>query len=264
MKVFFTCGRLKPLFLIVIILLLTVGISSNVNATDYYSRATGNWNNRMTWSLTSGGAAVPNGSFPASGPGAGDNVYIEVGTVTMTSNPTISLLTIEGGTLRLTNTTTNRTLTVSGNVSIISGTISLTNSSGDGTLNVAGNFSATGGTLTTTGGGGGAGFVVFNKSGTQTYTSGTTITNTNFTVNSGSILQMAAPATVVTGTSFTLSSGATLGVTSAAGITTAGATGNIQTTTRTYAAGANYIYNGSANQAVGNGLTQNTPANLTI
>lgn len=64
--------------------------------------------------------------------------------------------------------------------------------------------------------------------------------------------------------SFTLSSGATLGITSSGGISTSGATGNIQVTgTRSYSTGANYIYNGSVNQVVGNGLPN--PANsLTI
>ena len=68
---------------------------------------------------------------------------------------------------------------------------------------------------------------------------------------------------------FTLGAGAALRIGSPYGIstgTTQDATiGNIQVTgTRTYTAGANYIYNGSATQVTGNGLTQNTPANLTI
>jgi len=160
---------------------------------------------------------------------------------------------------------TARTWTVAGNVSITGGTIDMSDGNSPGTINVAGDFSITGGTLTESGSS--SGEVVFNKAGTQIYTSGGTITNSvNFTVNSGSTLQMAAAGSIVAGGgTFDTVSGATLGIRSTVGITTSGATGNVQVTgTRTYATGTSYIYNGSANQAVGNGLTQNTPANLTI
>ncbi|MFZ4708046.1 MAG: T9SS type A sorting domain-containing protein, partial [Bacteroidales bacterium] len=51
----------------------------------------------------------------------------------------------------------------------------------------------------------------------------------------------------------------------AGGIAISGQTGNIRVSgTRTYNAGANYIYNGTADQVTGDGLTQNTPADLTI
>jgi len=64
---------------------------------------------------------------------------------------------------------------------------------------------------------------------------------------------------------FTVSSGGTLGIGSAQGISLAGnATGNIQSATRNYNSGANYIYNGTVAQSTGSGLTQNTPANITI
>ena len=116
---------------------------------------------------------------------------------------------------------------------------------------------------------------------TQIFTSGTgTIESTvqpayntiNFIVNSGATLQMGTGATpgilaaATSGTNtFTILSGGTLGVTSPVGITLAGtASGNIQTNTRTYSTGANYIYNGTAAQVTGIGLTQNIPANLTI
>ena len=140
------------------------------------------------------------------------------------------------------------------------------NNNCDSTLNVTGDFSHTSGTITEANNG--SGTIVFNKAGTQTYTSGGTVSNTiNFTVNSGSTLQMgtgASPSVITGGGTFTLSSGATLGITSTAGITSSGATGNIQVTgTRTYNTGANYIYNGSASQATGNGLPA-TVNNLTI
>jgi hypothetical protein len=68
---------------------------------------------------------------------------------------------------------------------------------------------------------------------------------------------------VVTGTAFTLNSGATLDLGSSAGITASGATGNIQTGTRTFNTAANYIYSGSAAQVLGSGLPS-TVNNLTL
>ena len=159
----------------------------------------------------------------------------------------------------------NCSLTVAGNVIISAGTLTMSEDNFIGTINVAGNFSHTGGTITESSGGSGA--IIFNGGGpVQTYTSGGTISNTiNITVNSGSYLQMADGSTVVNGNVFTLSSGAKLGITSADGITTTGTpAGNIRTTTRTYIAGANYEYNGTAAQVTGSGLSANTPANVTI
>lgn len=63
--------------------------------------------------------------------------------------------------------------------------------------------------------------------------------------------------------SFTLESGATLGIGSPAGIAASGASGNIQTVTRTFNTGANYIYTGAANQVLGSGLPA-TVNNLTL
>ncbi|MCK6606623.1 MAG: T9SS type A sorting domain-containing protein [Ignavibacteriaceae bacterium] len=61
---------------------------------------------------------------------------------------------------------------------------------------------------------------------------------------------------------FVLSSGGNIQIGSTDGITTSGATGNIQTDNRTYSTTANYTYNGSSAQATGNGLT--AANNLTI
>ncbi len=206
----------------------------------------------------------------------------------------IGNFTQAGGTFdqRATNNTSTGIVSISGNFSVSAGTYDISGVGAIGTLNVTGDFSQTGGTVTQTGVGGsglvnllgnfsqtagaitetsnGSISIAFNGGGvTQSYTSGGTITNTiNFVVNGGSYLQMAAAATTLGGASsgtFTLSSTAKFGVTSAAGISTTGATGNIRVTgTRTYASGANYIYNGSTNQNVGNGLSQNTPANIEI
>ncbi len=75
-----------------------------------------------------------------------------------------------------------------------------------------------------------------------------------------------APAAVIDGSgSFTLAGGAEMRIGSPNGIAVAGASGHIQVTgTRTFASGANYLYNGTANQLTGTGLSQNIPGNLTI
>ena len=132
------------------------------------------------------------------------------------------------------------------------------------TLDISGNFSHTGGTISETSSGSGS--IVFNGSSMQTYTSGGAVSQTiDFTVNSGKYLQMAAAGTTVTGNGkFTLVKGGTLGITSSAGITSTGATGNIQVTgTRNFDSEANYIYNGTLAQITGNGLPT-TVSNLTF
>ncbi|MBI1769315.1 MAG: S-layer family protein, partial [Bacteroidetes bacterium] len=206
----------------------------------------------------------------------GGNFNLTAGTFTLKTNTGAAALNVTGnfsesGTANFntrSNATSTAAATVTGNFSWSgTGTYSLCTIAGaTGNLNVGGNFTHTTGTVSAAAG---TGSITFNGAGTQTFTSGGTLSGgINFTVNSGATLQMAAAGTVISSGSsgtFTLSSGATLGVTSANGITTAGATGNIQVTgTRTYTAGANYIYNGTGNQAVGNGLTQNTPNNVTI
>ncbi|MCX6269862.1 MAG: autotransporter-associated beta strand repeat-containing protein [Bacteroidetes bacterium] len=183
-------------------------------------------------------------------------------------------LTIINGSLTIQNTSTVEfrltgstalSLDIAGNLSVTGGTFNLSTGSSNSQINLKGNFTHTAGTITESGSG--SGTFVFNGTGTQTYTSGGTVTNTvNFTVNSGSTVQMADAGTIISGGgAFTLSSGATLGIKSTVGITTTGATGNIQVTgTRTFNSGANYLYNGADSQNTGTGLSQNTPANLTI
>ena len=91
------------------------------------------------------------------------------------------------------------------------------------------------------------------------------ITMTNdFTINTTKTLTVNG--TLISGThtisglgTFTLASGSTLKIGSTTGIASSGSTGNIQTSTRNFNAGANYVYNGAAGQVTGSGL----PASLT-
>ena len=180
-------------------------------------------------------------------------------------------VTVEGnftknglGNYSITASQNAQSFTVKGNVSITAGTVTVAAGSGAGNWYVGGNFSHTGGTITETSSG--AGNIIFNGTGNeQVFTSGGTVSNSiNYTVNNGAYLQMDATSTIVKGNSFTLSSNASLGIRSAAGVNASGAAGNVQTTIRNFAAGSNFIYNGTANQATGDALTVTNKTNLTI
>jgi hypothetical protein len=104
------------------------------------------------------------------------------------------------------------------------------------------------------------------------------------TINPGSSLAVSGSVTLTSGTlsmganiisgagSFTLGSGGNLGIGSTAGITSSGATGNVQVSgTRSFSTGANYNYNGTSAQVNGNGLpatvndlTVNNAAGVTL
>jgi LPXTG-site transpeptidase (sortase) family protein len=114
--------------------------------------------------------------------------------------------------------------------------------------------------------------VVINTGGTlalSTFTLMLSSASTGMTVNAGGILNAGSGVVAddgAGGAQFTLANNATLQTANTLGITTGVAlSGSIQVRgLRTYTSGANYVYNGTANQSVGNGLTQNTPRNLTI
>ena len=97
--------------------------------------------------------------------------------------------------------------------------------------------------------------------GTLALTAGTMAVGANALTVSG-IIDCGTNTVTGAGT-FTLSSGGTLRTANTAGITTSGATGSIQTTTRAYNSGANYEYKGIAPQVTGSGLPV-TVNNLTI
>jgi|GEM_PF-1201543 len=100
-------------------------------------------------------------------------------------------------------------------------------------------------------------------------------TNSKLTVEDGGTLDFgfggATPLNLTisnsqTGTAFQSDAGSILKITSAQGITTSGTTGNVQTTSRTYATTApyaDYYYIGKTNQNTGNGLPANA-RNLTL
>lgn len=171
------------------------------------------------------------------------------------------------------------TLNVNGDFNLSAGTFNLNSAAMLTTLNLAGNYNQTGGNLTKSGA---TSVAAFNFTGIgKTYTqSGGTVTNTlinyalngtgaSLTLNSGIVIPVSRSFTVTNGTlycgtnvisgagSFVLanSANAILGIGSPAGITAnPTATGNIQTTTRTYNLAAGYMYMGGNGQVTGAGL----------
>ncbi|HAM51175.1 MAG TPA: hypothetical protein DCP92_10990 [Nitrospiraceae bacterium] len=196
--------------------------------------------------------------------------------------------------LWLANAATGTTTITIGGDFIGSGNTSINLNRGAGTvvINVGGNFNYTGAYLMSQNGSGAPTNTTFNFTGAgKTFLEAVTgawlnftcsivvTSNVSFVVGNGASLTMdsiwplpgtnsltvASGGTLYTSTysvgastdtgSFTLASGGTLGIGSPAGITSSGATGNVQVTgARTFNTGANYIYDGTAAQVTGNGL----------
>lgn len=136
-----------------------------------------------------------------------------------------------------------------------------------GTMNIGGDFTQTGGSLTENASGTSHGQINFNGFIQNFTKSGTTPAGAiiNYNVNENATLQFADNSLVTGAGTFSTQINSTLGIKHPGGISVTGLTGQVRVTgTRTYAAGTNYIYNGTANQVTGNGLTQNTPAFVTI
>ncbi len=168
-----------------------------------------------------------------------------------------------GSTLRFVTTSTAAVhLTVSGSVLMSGDSLNLSGSASVDSLKVGGNFTHTSGVITETSTG--SGTIVFNGTSRQVYTSGGTVSNTvNYRVHSGSWLAFAGSSVLSGGGSFTLLVNGTLESSSVDGITSAGATGNVQVTgTRTYSSLANYIFAGSALQSTG--VFTTTPTARTV
>jgi hypothetical protein len=112
--------------------------------------------------------------------------------------------------------------------------------------------------------------VIIGDGDVVTLASSTSIVNqTAVQVTGGSTLRVGTGGNLTTGSktitgagTFEVTTG-TLRIGSTAGITTSGATGNIQTTTRNFGASGSYVYNGSAAQNTGNGIPSSVQ-NLTI
>jgi hypothetical protein len=279
---------MNPAYILLTIFLLLSVVSFGQAVGDYRSNGTGNWSANGTWQYYNGTTWVAATAYPGQNTGTGAVTISTGNTVTLNANPAnaIGSLTITG-TLQKDNSGTARTLNITGNLAVNGGTFNLfrnsnvittnvggnfTISSGSvnmtsgnvaGTINLTGNFLMSGGTLTESGTSNGT--IIFNNTGNQTFTkSGGTISNiVNFTVNSGSVLDMGTNVLDGSAGTFTLNAGAGLITANTAGISSSGATGSIQITTRNFNTNANYTFNGTAAQITGTGLPA-TVNNLTI
>ena len=265
---------------------LTIGdITSNSVFKDsgYQVTSTGtlNMNNGSSFLLGRSTAVTTFPAFATRNIDLGTTVeYLASGAAqTVSITPSYANLVFSG----VSKTVSAGTLTVRENFTINTGA-TCNAGTNNAAITIGGDFTNSG-TFTT-----GTGLVTFNGTTNQSITSvntltfnggltignsgGAIVTNTNatlaiptgdvMTINSGSIFY--AGANVINGAgTFTLSSGGTLGIGSSGGIAAVGTnSGNVQTTTaRNYNTGANYIYNGTVNQAEGNGLPA-TVNNLTI
>ncbi|MFA5833136.1 MAG: fibronectin type III domain-containing protein [Bacteroidota bacterium] len=167
-----------------------------------------------------------------------DSFYVTAGYVTLDSNSAATTTTVN---------IANYFGVTGGQVNINS----VNNLANGGVINLSGNYVHTAGTVKVVATGTGSGVINFNGTSPQSFISGGTISgNVDYTVNAASYLMLGT--NIVLGRNFTVSSTSTLEIGSPDGITSSGATGNIQGTgTRTYNSGANYIYNGSSAQITG-------------
>ncbi len=251
----------------------------------------------VTISTTMTGEWVIAGNFTNNGTltnSTGTQVYTFTGTgKTISGNGTISFETW--------NVNSGASITLGKNVSIgsgFTGTISGTLESGSYTVSGAGAFTiSSGATLKTANTAGLNGAItvtgtktfdaganyIFNGSADQvtgtllTSANNITLTNSAGKVSLSGNIALGGALTVPTGNTLDagtsiisgaggveIQSGATLKIGSADGINSSGATGNIQTTIRTFDAGAIYEYNGSSAQVTGTGLPATLSGGLKI
>ncbi|MDP2691063.1 MAG: hypothetical protein Q8O95_01500 [bacterium] len=205
-----------------------------IDTMDNFTVGSGNTFTMGAYSDTIGGNLTNDGTFTATG-----------GTIDLGgnfTNNTGATFTGTGGTFTVGgNFTNDGVLTATGSTVTLDGTVAQTiGGTTDPVFNIL-NISNTTDIVSAA--------ANFSTSGTMTVIDGAAFYAGSFVVSGGGTL--------------TLALGGTLGIGSTGGISSAGATGNIQTTTRNFSTGANYTYNGTANQVTGNGLPA-TVNNLTI
>ncbi|MFZ4619608.1 MAG: fibronectin type III domain-containing protein [Bacteroidota bacterium] len=165
---------------------------------------------------------------------------------------------ITSGSFRLSTSTGAIYLKTTGGLYVTNDTLDISAAAVTDSITIRGDLSLTGGLVTASAG---TGIIALQGTSNQIFTSGSTMGGTvNVVVFSGAIMKMGT--STLSGNSFTLSSGGTLKIGSTAGINSAGASGNIQTTTRTFSSVANYIYEGSSAQFTGTFTT--TPTANTV
>ncbi len=259
-----------------------------------------NWQkyNGSTWVAASTAPDYTNGAIAVNhAMTIGANITLDQVTVASGASITINstyTLTLNG------NITDNGTITDNGSLVcgayIISGSGTFTLASGGaisiGSTDGISSSGTTGNIQTSTRNFNAAGKYTYNSSSAQVSGSGLpttlsssgsiTVANTNslglnlsnniavnspasFTVNNGAILNCGSTTVIGGSGTFTLASGGTIIIGSSVGISSSGSSGNIQTTTRSFSGGANYIYsNLTSAQNTGNGLPTTLTGSLTI
>ncbi len=230
----------------------------------------------VTWNCTgqASGNSLPNSDYTFSG----TLTIVSTGTSTLqlvrgsyTGN-VLNYVQTGGSVFMGSATTATKILNVTNAFSISGGTFDMCTGNPPGastfTLNVGGNFTISGGTFQKSTAANATCNVNFNGTTTQTYsyTAGTLSGLINFSILSGATVDFGT-STISNGSSgtFTLNSGGSIITAHAQGLSTTAATGTIQVTgTKTYNAGANYTYDGTANQSTGNGLPTALTGKLTI
>jgi len=167
-------------------------------------------------------------------------------------------LTISGGNFWLSSGSGTNAVTIGGNLVINGGTLDIANNSGVTTTTVNGNVVVSSGILTE-GGSTTTSKIIFGKNGTQTFTSGGTISNlVNFEVGSTSVTDLGT-SVISGGGTFSMLAGSTLHTAN-----TAGLNGSLTLTgTKTFDPTTNFIFDGTAEQVAGSFMPA-TVNNLTI
>ncbi len=250
---------------------------------QYRTVASGNWSDPSIWQYTrDNGVTWYAANIPPTASGALSITVMSGHTVTVNSSTTVDEVTVQAGanlninsgvTFTLNNGTgtdmvMNGTLVNSGVLAFNSGAAMTAGASSSITYNgtiaqsLGAGFPTSVNNLTINNPAG----VTMNGSctvnGTLTMTAGNLATGTNALTISNSAI-FSASAYVSGSGSFILSNGASISTANPSGITASGASGSIQTSTRTLSTSANYIYNGSSSQVTGNGIPANVN-NLTI
>lgn len=218
------------------------------------------------------------GNFNVQSTGAGTgslSFKTNTGAVTATVN---GLFSVTGGTVNAcTAATTALTLNLNGGYSQSGGTFNSSTANIACTINISGSFDQSGGVFTRTVGTtlttiiftGVGDFTISGGTHTNTLFNYNVAANGNLTLQNNLVLANSRSFTVaangrlnfgtynisgVTSTTFSVASGGTISLGDQLGITTSGATGNVQTNTRTFTVGANFIYAGTNGQVTGNAL----------
>ncbi len=199
-----------------------------------------------TWLPTNGGAWTTPGNWSlGTVPVTGDDVVIGEQTGSITAVPTISL----------------NSLTINGSCTLIS--------TGAKIITITGTFSVADGATLSLGTSTSTNLDLTLAAGSSGIIHGTGILNLNSTAGNGYLhcsgsLTIEAGALITGNQNFRLFPASTLVIGNPGGIAASGASGAILLTgTRIYQ-NANYVYNGSAPQITGNGLTSTLPVTLTI